>query len=334
VIAGRESAFSDTEIIRMAKEDFIPVSADDWYERRRDDAVGQFFRKVADQGPRKGEGGNTRQGIYCLTADGKLLAYKNAGQNAEVMREVLQVALAAWKKLPEEQRKPGAVTVEDAGKLDARYTRKPPAGTVIVKVYTRILDKDEKGEICKGTCSTLGGDKAARDHLWLTADDIKALVPAEPKIGDKFPLSAAVAERIARFHLLDNTRGEPPMWKKEETRRSDISLTVTEVTPQRVRLRLEGNVLLSTEADAEKAKRGYDVRLLGQVAYDRDKKALDRFDVVALGDHWGEGTYTRNARPGRTPLGVAFELAAKDDASARVPPQAAREIGAYLGTGK
>ena len=53
----------------MAKEDFVAVSADDWYERRRQDAVGAFFRKVADQGPRKGAGGGTRQGIYCLTAD-------------------------------------------------------------------------------------------------------------------------------------------------------------------------------------------------------------------------------------------------------------------------
>lgn len=318
----------------MAKDDFVPVSADDWYERRRDDAVGQFFRKVADQGPRKGEGGATRQGIYCLTADGKLLAYKNAGQNADVMREVLQGALAAWKKLPEEQRKPGAVKVEDPGKLDARFTRQAPAGAVVVKVYTRILEKDGKGEYCKGKCETLGGDKAARDHLWLTAEDVQALVPAEPKVGDKLALPAAVAERIARFHLLDNTRGEPPMWTKDEVRRSDVTLTVTEVTPERVRLRLEGSALLSTDADADRAKRGYDVRLRGHVGYDRAKKALDRFDVVALGEHWGEGTYTRDARPGRTPLGVAFELAAKDDASARVPPQAARDLGEYLGTGK
>ena len=97
----------------MAREDYIPVSADDWYERRRQDAVGEFFRKVANQGPRKGQGGSTRQGIYCLTADGKLLAYKNAGQNAGVMREVLQRALVAWKKLPEDRRKPGAVIVPD-----------------------------------------------------------------------------------------------------------------------------------------------------------------------------------------------------------------------------
>ena len=47
----------------MANEEYIAVAGDDWYQRRRDDAEGQFFRRVADQGPRKGTGGSTRQGI-------------------------------------------------------------------------------------------------------------------------------------------------------------------------------------------------------------------------------------------------------------------------------
>src|SRR5262245_12816551 len=126
--------------MRMASEDYVPVAADDWYQRRREDAEGQFFRKVADQGPRKGEGGSTRQGIYALTADGKLLTYKNAGQNPAVMRDTLRDGLREWQKLPDERRKPGAVKVEDAGKPDSRFARTPPPGALIVTVYTRILD--------------------------------------------------------------------------------------------------------------------------------------------------------------------------------------------------
>src|SRR5687767_15904794 len=123
----------------MASEDYVPVAADDWYQRRREDAEGEFFRNVASQGPRKGEGGSTRQGIYCLTADGKLLAYKNAGQNPDVMRETLKQGLREWQKLPAERRKPDAVKVEDLTKADPQYSRKPPPGGLIVNVYTRIL---------------------------------------------------------------------------------------------------------------------------------------------------------------------------------------------------
>src|SRR5262249_33629739 len=107
----------------MAKEKYVPVTADDWYQRRRQDPEGEFFRKVADQGPRKGEGGATRQGIYMFTADGKLLAYKNAGQAPDVMRQVLKQGLAEWAKLPEERRQPGAVKIGELDPIDKRYDR-------------------------------------------------------------------------------------------------------------------------------------------------------------------------------------------------------------------
>jgi hypothetical protein len=52
-------------------------------------------------------------------------------------------------------------------------------------------------------------------------------------------------------------------------------------------------------------------------------------DIVALGDFWGGGTYTPGARKGRTPLGIAFELAGRSPAD-RVPPQGMRDVFEYL----
>src|SRR5438045_9176986 len=111
----------------MAQEDFVPVAADDWYQRRRQDAEGEFFRKVADQGPRKGEGGGTRQGIYVCTASGRLLAYRNH-QDPDVMRGVLKQALKEWKALPAAERAPGAVAVAAMDKPDPAYHRAAPRG--------------------------------------------------------------------------------------------------------------------------------------------------------------------------------------------------------------
>jgi hypothetical protein len=320
--------FADPEVIRMAREEFIPVAADDWYQRRRNDAEGEFFRKVADQGPRKGAGGSTRQGVYALTAGGKLLAYRNH-HDPLVMRSVLAQALRAWRKLPEDQRKPGAVKVTDAGKADAAYDRAPPAGALIVSVYTRILDKTPAGEFCAGSCQVPGGDRSARDHLWLTEAEWKALLPASPRQGAKVAVPAALAHRLARFHLLDNTRGEPPAWRRQEVRSLKIGLTLAEVSDTAVTLRLEGSALLATAADPPRAARGYDARLLGWLRYDRKKRVFDRFNVVAVGEHWGESALTRRARPGRTPLGVAFELSRGEPAD-RVPPQGSRWLAGYL----
>src|SRR5579883_3274495 len=107
---GRELVFSDKEIIRLATEEFITVAGDDWYQRRRDDPEGVFFRKMSDQGPRRNTDGSTRQGIYCFTASGKLLAYKNH-HDPEVMKAVLKKAVIAFEDLPESERKPGAVKI-------------------------------------------------------------------------------------------------------------------------------------------------------------------------------------------------------------------------------
>ncbi len=314
----------------MATEDYVPVAGDDWYERRREDAEGRFFRGVADQGPRKGEGGSTRQGIYCFTADGRLLAYKNA-QDPEVMRDVLRHGLEEWARLPADRRRPGAVQVGDPGAVDAHYSRTPPPGALVVNVYTRILDRTAGGELCQGTCRVAGGDLPARDHLWVTAADCRALLPAEPHPGERFALPRALAERILRFHLIDNTRGEPPMWTREQVRSHDLTLTVEEANAEGVALRLDGMALLATDADPARAARGYDVRLVGRLHYNATRQTWDRFDIAAVGDHWGEGTFTGNARPGRKPLGVLFELAKGDAPADKVPPQGAREWDAYIG---
>jgi hypothetical protein len=329
---GRELTFGDPQIVRMATRDYIAVAADDWYQRRRDDAEGKFFRKVADQGPRKGEGGSTRQGIYCFTADGQLLVYRNH-QEPSVMRETLRQGLAAWKKLPENRRKPGAIAVAEQMPVDRRFARTPPPRGLIVNVYTRILDHDSSGHLCKGQCGFKGGDRPARDHLWLTEADVKGLHPAHAHVGDTFALPAALTQRILRFHLIDNTRGEPPYWEGQHIRSCRMTLTVENADGKALGLRLDGAVLLSTDADPARAKRGFDVRLRGYIRFEEPSRRVSRFDLVAVGDHWGEGTYTRGARPGRKPLGIAFTLADGKSAADRVPPQGAREIGVYLSGG-
>jgi hypothetical protein len=71
--------------------------------------------------------------------------------------------------------------------------------------------------------------------------------------------------------------------------------------------------------------RGYAAPIHGILEYDRVKKALVRFDVVAPGDVWGRwgdanGNSQTVERAGRTPIGFAFELAQGDSPTNRLPP--------------
>lgn len=322
---GRELTFADARIIAIVKENFVPVVGDDWFQRRRQDAEGEFFRKVADQGPRKGNG--TRQGIYALTADGRLLDYRNH-QDPDVMGAFLVSALRNWQSLPASQRGKDAIKVPELGKIDARFAPPPPKDAVIVNVYTRILER-ERDFFCHGTCQFPGGQRAAHDHLWIRAEEWQALTPKEVKVGQEMAVPAALRYRLARFHLIDNTRGEPPMWQRDDVRKTDLKAIVDEVGKTEVKLKLIGAAMLSADTKTKLGIRGYDVSLLGEVRYDIDTRKLTRFHLVALGNHWGEGTYTPGARPGRTPLGVAFELADPERPADRVPPQFIREGGNY-----
>lgn len=290
---------------------------------------------MADQGPRKGVGGATRQGIYCLTPAGKLLAFKN-GQDAESVRQLLEKGLTEWGKLPEADRKAKPADLKTTPVADQQYCRLPPVGGLVVKVYTRMLTQNANGELQDSDHRGPRGLKygASRDHLWLTRAEWQALIPGDPKVGNQTPVSAAVAERILRFHLIDNTRGEPPMWRKEDIRKSRLTLTVEMVDEAALVLRLNGSVLLATSSAPPAADRGFEAAILGRIRYDRKKESITEFTAVALGDHWGRGTYTGNARSGRTPLGVAFELSPGTSCADKVPPQAAREVDAYFGTGK
>jgi hypothetical protein len=338
---GRVSIFANEYVIKFVNENFIPVAGDDWYHRQRDDAVGKFFRAVAAQGPRGGAMDDTNQGLYCFTASGKLLWFRNTSDPGATLGALRQVVYA-FRRLPAEEREPGAVKIPplDEKKVDEQFARKLPEDALAVRVFARALERDENGK-CK-VCEIKSkkqkvGLLSSLDHMWIPAEEWRKLIPREAKAGDKFAMPESLALRIARFHLVDNTRGEPDMWTAEHVRKNDMSLTVVEATADVLKLRLEGNVLLSTSdqipatsAEVQRGERGYDVALLGGIQVDRKKNAVTSFKVVALGDHWGTSRYTGEPRPGKAPLGIAFELADGKQAADAVPPQASRQWEEYL----
>ena len=328
------SAFADAEVIRLATTEFVPATGDDWYQRRRRDAEGVFFKKITEQSPRRGSSTTTKQGIYVFTADGELLGFNNAGDNPAAVRGLLQTSLKKFRALPEARRKPGGAIVEPLGKPDPQFARWPPVGGAVVQVFTRILDRRD-GTLTKGTCDFVGGDKAGRDFLWLTADDMAALMPPTalpPKPGAVSAWTAAVVRRLIRFHLVDNTRGEPEFWADEDIRSARLRLTVTRVTDDVVEWNCGGEIRLATAADPEQAERGFDAKLTGTLRWRRKEARFDAWKLTVLGEHWGAGTFTQNGvRPGRGLLGLTFQLIAEPTPAQTVPPQAARDLDDYFG---
>jgi hypothetical protein len=318
----QDGRFGLNQVADLVKERCVAVAINghmlSWLAKT-DGAGGAFIK--ANRHP---SGGNC---FVLTTPDGKKLAGGNGPGGA---REALKAGLKNWETLTERQRKALPAPAAVARPLEAdRCT--PPRGGLILRTFARNLKKDVRGDLARITKEDLK-DRAlypgwvpvytepAHFNVWLTEAEWKSLVPAEPKKGTTFPVPDAIQKRLFRYHLVNGTFGLPGAWRLEDIRAGMLALTVEEVAPV-LRMRLRGSALLSTDKEPAKAQRGYDVRLSGVLTYDPGKKAFTRFDVVAVGDYWGgdhEGG--RFKRPGRTPLGIFFELARGDNAIDRVPP--------------
>lgn len=287
----RASTFADPEIVSLLKTRFVPVAIDQAYQRRQQDTEGEFYRKIAGQGPRNNFQ-STTQGFYIATPGGELLMFNNNRDPAKV-RRLMKEKLSEFEARPERD-----VTALETKKIDPRYNVQPPRDGLVVRVNARVLGGYEP---TTDRWRQIFQSATSRDNLWISGSEHLALARGE--------IPTSLQRRIARFHLVDNTRGEPPMWKDREVRHLEMALKDGELT---------GKVSLATDG----RDRGYEADLRGTVAVENGK--VVRLDLVARGEFWGEGPFTRGAPKGRFPLAIAFTLADGQDAADRIPPQASR----------
>ena len=269
------------------------MAIDQAYQRRQRDTEGDFYRKLTGQSPRH-DLNSTTQGFYIATAGGELLLYNNNRDPEKVLRLLKQ-------KLRDFQSaRRGAVKVApiEAEKTDPRYNVAAPKGGLVIRVQAKILDGYEP---TTDRWRSIFQNATSRDNLWVTRDEHEALVRGQ--------IPQSLQRRIARYHLVDNTRGEPPMWKSSEIRSLRMELSGDDLT---------GHAELATD----RGGRGYDAELKGKVHCESGR--VVRFDMVCLGQFWGEGTYTRGAPQGKFPLAISFTLADGTDIADRVPPQGSR----------
>src|SRR5262249_40103677 len=136
-----------------------------------------------------------------------------------------------------------------------------------------------------------------RSSLWLTAAECKALIPPNPRKGQTQRVPTKLAKRIWLYGLVPQTLWVvEETWKPDSVRRGELHVTVEEVSPKAVRLRVHGGVLLSgpgvlhewpNRKFIKNVENRYDARLEGVLVYDRTRQRISRFDLAALGDYTG-----------------------------------------------
>lgn len=289
----RESTFAQPQIVELLKTRFIPVAIDQAYQRRQQDTEGEFYRKIAGQGPRNNFNGTT-QGFYIATARGDLLLYNN-NRNPEKLLRLMKEKLGDFDATRDLET--GTERLQTT-KVDRKYNVTPPKGGLVLRVHAKVLDGYEP---TADPWRRIFQTALSRDNLWISQREHQLLANGQ--------IPSSLQQRIARFHLVDNTRGEPPMWRADEIQELDMTLDREDVI---------GSVRLVNQSE----DRGYRAELKGKIEV-KDGQ-VTRFDLVCLGDFWGEGPYTRGAPQGKFPLAISFTLADGTDIADRIPPQGSR----------
>jgi hypothetical protein len=266
--------------------------------------------------------------------------------------------LKKFKQLPETERKP---SIEKPAKVTfERSPATPPAGGLVAICYWTYLDRDDQGALSRakkafadayyGSILPVAPAYTDCEMFWLTAQELKSLVPAKAQRGATFPLPATIQERITKFYAFDfRARDRQPA---RHVRAAELTLTVGDVSADRIDLSLVGHIKTGVAfekyqadppaklgdgtafANDDVSKAGCDLTFSGRLEYDVRKQLFTRFDIVAVGDAWGEGTNRyrgagKNAEPRRWPLGLAFELVTGNRPIDRIPPFAASRYSTW-----
>lgn len=262
------------------------------------------------------------------------------------MAEALQEVLAAYAKLPENERRAKQVDGQ------TKPVQAPPTGGLVLTIYDRPLGRDREGRLrLPGKDLDVDAPHTQAPHgqrssLWLTAAECASLIPENPRRGDSREVSSKLAKRIWLYGLWPHTLWVVEQeWRPDAVRAGKLQVTVEEVSGQKIRLRMHGDVLLTSPANPKdegrtgKILKGvenrYDARVEGEIVYDRAKKQITQWKMVGLGDYsgiWFSGKPRWNvvAPEQAFPVGFAFEL---DRSDYEVPPERRRPpsfVHAYI----
>jgi hypothetical protein len=275
---------------------------------------------VAKPRPDEGSGWLRGSQLVLMTSTGRLLEGTIADKNG--MATALQEVLTGYSKLKEEERKAPQVTGEIVPQPE------PPRGGLVLTIYDRPLGRDKAGTYRIPDGDDFGGFRTHAPHgqrssLWLNDAECRSLAPHNPQVGQTQLVPEKIARRIALYGLVPQTLWVvEETWKPNSVLEQDLKLTVMEESPQAVRLRIHGSVLLSgpgilhTWPDHKFIKNlenRYDARVEGVLEFDRAKEKITRWDMAVLGnfsgrwfagnDGWKEATMEAPLA-----LGFAFEL--------------------------
>lgn len=302
--------WSNAEVRAAAAAGFVCAADEVWRLQRGSEADSVFFQRAVTGGERITDRGS-RQGTWIFSPGGDVLARTNT-RNADAVLASFEKALAAWRELPDERRRLPA----DAGlEPEHRWELSRPAdGLILERIGREVDDAGLEGE---------QGGRWNRDFAWFSREEVRALEP-----GARWD---DLARRLARFHLVDNVRGQTLPFADVEIAVAELATRVANRDGRRVSIELEGRTRAVAEGPwllgeslwtpKREHPRTIECALRGRATYDLESRSFEHFELVAVGRRQGRTTMNGRGRedPEQASL-VAFHLRLAPDPEATVAP--------------
>ena len=298
---------------------YLPVADEVFRLQSGDGPECRFFRVMATDGKRPEPNPNrTLQGIYCFAPSGRRLGSILSNDPAAVAA-MIERSTAVWEELPDAERYPSESHSADlAGRV--RYEWSYPEDGLVLRVTSRDLPREE-GEARR---------RWNHDHAWFRKSEVLSMLPGSRTVGARHRIPSALGERLARFHFVDNMRGQTIAFDESDVREVDWTSEIVGVSDGELRVRFEGRTLAEgtrgwrryggSPRQERVEPRGVGTHFRGYATFDLERERFTDFDLLALGARWGAAGFNGRSRDlAPSPFGMVLQLA-PDRPSDRVPP--------------
>lgn len=292
-------------MIALARS-FVPAADEVWRLQNDDDPECRFFRSSVTGNTARF--GGTLQGTYIFAPDGKLLERRNSNSATQIL-EIMERALARWRELPAERRRPTAENF----RAQFRWENSYPADGLVLSRFARDLPVD-------GRPSSQPTKPYNQDAVWFSRAEARRWVPQSREIGSRRVVPAVSAERLAFVALADNVRGQTIPFHKTETSGTRLETQVTAVRDNLIDIRITGVTRANAKGPwlyepnywqpSRDWPRSVTTRVAGEATFDAKRGVFVAFRLVALGERRGQtGNNGRGRDTGPRGIGFALRLA-------------------------
>ena len=289
-----------------------------WRLQRVQDLDATFFQEMANKGHYQ-TAGQTRQGIYVCSPNGKLLSSINSLNADDVLKSIMN-GLEKWNGLSASERQlPSDQTLKPLHRWENSY---PDQGLVLTSANADLVTDPP--------FQTNRSDRSNMDHVWFSKSEARQWLPDDPKEGDVYDLPDNLANRLFCFHLVDNVRGQTLPFAPQEIKKSNLQIEVQGRNQSNVRIKIRGYSKAVAKGEWLLGKNDWTptypldhsmkTEMLGKATFDLSLNRFMEFEMVAIGKRYGKTqNNSRNNSPDSSYIGFLFTLA-ESRASEKIAP--------------